>query len=232
VSRLSPKHTPARGRRRRRLVVAGVVALAVVIAAMLALELHRRWPPSSAALAQMRNDAVVWQAALAPGWPAAYANDLKLPPAVARRIDERERARLAAVETQRMLHKDLSVPGIAELMVRARQLNAQQPREPVETFWQSQVVSLRFVRRDRHGAVVCDAMIWLGDHLAVWDHTTKRFVSPRLVDTESLYELVFRREQGRWLLDSGAVLRYSLDASTRQFGPDTPHRLLPPGWVP
>jgi len=180
----------------------------------------------------MRQDAVVWQAALAPGWPAAYANDLTLPPAVARRIDARERSRLAGVETPQMLRDDLGQPGIAELMVQSRQLNAQQPREPVETLWQSQVVSLRFVRRDWHGAIVCDAMIWLGDHLAVWDAKTKRFVSPRLVDTESLYELVFRREAGRWRLASGDVLRYSLDASRRQFGPDTPHRLMPPGWTP
>lgn len=220
-------------RRRRLFVLATAVAAAVVVAAVLVgLDLHRTWPPSTAALAEMRHDAVVWQAALAPSWPAADADDLTLSSAAARRIDARERTLLAGVETPAMLHEDLAESGIAELMVQARRLNVQEPREPVETLWQRRVVSLTFARREWDGAIVCDAMIWSGAHLAVWDRKTKHFGPARLVDTEPLYELVFRRQQGRWRLDSGAVLRYSLDASTRLYGPRTPHRLMPRGWEP
>lgn len=218
-------------RRRRRLLAAVAVAAAVVALVLLGLDLHRRWPPSSSALAQMRRDAVVWQAALAPRWPSAYADDLKLPPAVVRALDARERSQLASVETQEMLHEDLAQSGIAELMTQARRLNPQEPREPVETLWQRRVVSFRFARRDLDGAIVCDALIWSGSRLARWDSRTKRFVPARRFDVEPLYELVFRRDQGRWRLDAAAVLRYSVDTSSR-YGPSTPHRLLPPGWAP
>jgi hypothetical protein len=209
-----------------------VVAVAVAAAAsLLVLDLHRSWPPSSSALAQMRHDAVVWQAALSPGWPAAHADDLTLPPALARRIDARERTQLATVETGAMLRDDLSQSGIAELMEQARRLDPQQPRETVETLWQRRVVSLWFVRRDWGGAIVCDAMIWSGSRLSRYDAATKRFVPARSFDVEPLYELVFRHEQGRWRLDASDVLRYSLDTS-RRYGPSTPHRLMPPGWEP
>jgi len=179
----------------------------------------------------MRHDAAVWQAALSPGWPAAWADDLTLPSAVARRIDARERAQLAGVETQEMLREDLAQSGIAELMTQARRLNAQEPREPVETLWQRRVVSLWFARREWDGAIVCDAMIWSGSHLAVWNARAHHFVPSRLFDVEPLYELLFRHEQGRWRLASADVLRYSVDTSPR-YGPSTPHRLMPPGWEP
>jgi hypothetical protein len=212
-------------------MVAVVVAAAVAAAVLVGLDLHRTWPPPAAALAQMRRDATVWQAALSPGWPAAYAHDLTLPPAVARGIDARERARLAGVETPQMLHADLAQSGIAELMMQARRLNAQEPREPVETLWQRRVVSLWFARRQWDGAIVCDAMIWSGSHLAVWNARAHHFVPSRLFDVEPLYELLFRHEQGRWRLASADVLRYSVDTSPR-YGPSSPHRLMPPGWAP
>ena len=218
-------------RRARRIVIAIVAVAAAATATLLVLDLHRSWPPSASALAQMHVDAVAWQAALAPAWPTAYANDLTLPPAVARRIDARERAQLEGVETRQMLDDDLAPSGIAELMADARRLNPQEPRDPVETRWQRRVVSLWFVRRDWGGAIVCDAMIWSGSRLSRYDTRTRRFVPARLFDVEPLYQLVFRHGQGRWRLDSGDVLRYSLDTSPL-YGPSTPHRLMPPGWEP
>ncbi len=212
-------------------MMAAVAAAAVAAAGLLVLDFHRSWPPTPSALAQMRHDAVVWQAALSPAWPAAHADDLALPPAVARGIDARERAQLAAVETGTMLRDDLGQSGIAELMVQARRLDPQEPREPVETLWQRRVVSLWFVRREWGGAIVCDAMVWSGSRLSRYDAATKRFVPARRFDVEPLYELVFRREQGRWRLDASDVLRYSRDTSPR-YGPATPHELMPPGWMP
>jgi len=212
-------------------MVAVVAAAAAAAAVLLFFDLHRTWPPPSASLAQMRHDAVVWQAALSPGWPSPYANDLTLPPAVARRIDARERAQLQGVETSRMVRSDLTPYGVAELMQAARRLNPQEPGEPVETLWQRRLMSLWFARRDWHGAIVCDAMVWSGARLSRYDATSGHFRPARSFDVEPLYELVFRRRGGRWRIDAATVLRYSRDTSPL-YGPSTPHELMPPGWVP
>jgi len=215
------------GIRWRRLAGICCVAAAICLtfaAVGLAVDEGASAPELSAAdTASMTSLVTLWNQGNSPAWPGSTA-DVTLSKAASEKMNIDHRALAEQVGTDEFI-KTEGAFDVAGYMSYQRQ----EAPDSACLAHEAKAVSIEPVRQNENGDIVAKVMVWQGWKTAEVDVKTGDVVATHLIDQTPVHVYVFRKTDGGWrIVKETRYYRESSDADLSQFGPDTPHKVLPP----
>ena len=201
--------------RRRSAWLVIATAAAVVLAAAVLVWLT---PPSAA---DTRDASAQVEALLALDdmtWPRGLTGDRdRLDAAIAAR-DGSERQVLNTVATTDFA---ASYNGLSEAIRGAY-------RSKDEFDSEHRTIAIDYVGRSGLKGRAFKVTVWIGETRRTWDRSAQAWVKSKL-DEISVRRVTLVKEAGVWRIERVQKVDLYMDASPTEYGPDTPHTLVPPG---
>ena len=206
--------------RRFALLAAALVALGVAVPALLLSGSSSA--PTSAELAAIGDVVQRWEDVDFLPWPRGYYGADRLPEAVHEEMAARRLAVAEAIGTGEFLETyDVTRDHAGTLE------EFHKGGEPIVVEAHQRVLEVTYERTELDGDVIVRVRTWDGEVSAFWDEERQRLTHPDKIDGIAVYEYTVRRTDEGWRLVSRRQIEIYGDASTDQFGPDTPHEQEP-----